>query len=50
MHGFAPGGSFALLGTTMAPGFDYTDYEAGLRSELLDSYPRFGEMIEALTR
>lgn len=45
-----PGGSFALLGTTMAPGFDYADYEAGLRHELLDAYPRFREMIEALTR
>jgi len=27
-----PGGAFALLGTTMAPGFEYADYEAGRKS------------------
>ena len=25
----APGGKFALMGTTMSPGFDYADYENG---------------------
>src|SRR5262245_49933132 len=28
-----PGGQFALLGTTMAPGFDYADYVSGSRAE-----------------
>ncbi len=46
----APGGQFALLGTTVAPGFDYIDYENGLREELIRLYPRFEEMICALTR
>ena len=47
----APGGEngFALLGTTVAPGFDYADYERGDRSELAASYPNFAELIEALT-
>ena len=46
----APGGRFALLGATMAPGFDYADYEAGARDELLYLHPTFEEMIRALTR
>jgi predicted cupin superfamily sugar epimerase len=47
-----PGGAygFALLGTTMAPGFDFADYEGGRRDELIAAYPRFRGMIEALTR
>ncbi|HEX9015986.1 MAG TPA: cupin domain-containing protein [Chloroflexota bacterium] len=45
-----PGGSFALLGCTVAPGFDYSDYEAGKRDDLLYLFPRFEEMIKALTR
>lgn len=43
----APGGEFALLGTTMAPGFDYRDYEAGT-STLLDDYPERREQITRL--
>ncbi len=46
----APGGSFALLGCTVAPGFDYADYEAGDRGTLLKAYPRSWELIQALTR
>lgn len=46
----APGGSFALLGCTVAPGFDYADYEAGKREDLLYLYPKFEDMIRALTR
>ncbi len=47
----APGGShgYALLGTTVAPGFDFADYEGGRREELIASYPAFRELIEALT-
>jgi predicted cupin superfamily sugar epimerase len=45
-----PGGDFALLGTTVAPGFDYADYEAGDRDVLVKAYPAFRESIEALTR
>jgi predicted cupin superfamily sugar epimerase len=42
-------GEFALLGTTMAPGFDSSDYEAGDRAELTARYPRFAGLIERLT-
>lgn len=45
-----PGGRFALLGTTMAPGFDPTDFVAGRRAELLARYSDHAELIRALTR
>ena len=45
-----PGGKFALMGTTVAPGFEYTDYEGGQREELVRAYPQFRELITALTR
>lgn len=44
------GGRFALLGTTMAPGFDPLDYEHGDRARLLAAYPDAREVILALTR
>ncbi len=44
------GGSFALLGTTMSPAFDPTDYQPGLRSELMAQYPQHAASIQALTR
>ena len=43
------GGNFALLGATMAPGFDYADYEAGDRAALTARYPTVSEMIDQLT-
>ena len=45
-----PGGRFALLGTTMAPGFDPGDYEGGVREELAARYPDAADIIRALTR
>jgi predicted cupin superfamily sugar epimerase len=44
------GGEYALLGTTVSPGFDYADYEAGRREELIAQYPKFKDKILALTR
>jgi predicted cupin superfamily sugar epimerase len=44
-----PGGKFALLGCTVAPGFAYEDYEHGEREALLAAYPAFGELIRRLT-
>ncbi len=44
-----PGGDFALLGCTVAPGFEYVDYESGRREELLAQYPAFAELITRLT-
>jgi len=46
----ARGGRCALLGTTMAPGFLFADFESGNRGELCRDYPQFQEMIEELTR
>ena len=43
------GGSWALLGATMAPGFDYADYTSGDREELTARYPGERAMIEQLT-
>ena len=45
-----PGGQYALLGTTMAPGFDYADYDTGSRGRLVAQYPEQRERITALTR
>jgi predicted cupin superfamily sugar epimerase len=43
-----PGGSFALMGTTMAPGFDFADYEAADRDALIAAFPDFAERITLL--
>jgi len=43
------GGTFALLGTTVAPGFDFLDYDRGEREELLSHYPSQRELITKLT-
>ena len=47
-----PGGAhgWALLGATVAPGFDFADYEPGHRAELTAAYPDFAEAIAGLTR
>jgi len=44
-----PGGQWALMGCTVAPGFDYADFEAASRAELLREYPKHAELIQALT-
>ncbi len=44
------GGVMALIGATVAPGFEYADYEEGVRSALLEQYPLERERIVALTQ
>lgn len=47
-----PGGGkngFALMGTTMAPGFEYRDYCSGKRAELVQRFPQYKELVTALT-
>jgi predicted cupin superfamily sugar epimerase len=44
-----PGGQFALLGATMAPGFDYADYSSGDRELLTKQFPENAELIARLT-
>jgi predicted cupin superfamily sugar epimerase len=41
---------YALLGTTVAPGFDYADYETVPRATLLATHPAAKDLILALTR
>jgi predicted cupin superfamily sugar epimerase len=45
-----PGGNFALLGTTLAPAFDPSDFVSGHREELLRLYPAQAALIRLLTR
>jgi predicted cupin superfamily sugar epimerase len=45
----APGGKYALMGTTMAPGFDLLDYEPGQRDALSTQYPNYAPLIAFLT-
>lgn len=42
-------GRYALLGCTVAPGFDYADYEAGERQALAAKHAGFTDWIAALT-
>lgn len=44
------GGRYALLGTTVAPGFDFKDFEFADRDQLLRHYPAHAERIGQLTR
>ena len=41
------GGAWALLGTTMGPGFDYGDYETG-GMDLVGTHPEHADRIRAL--
>ena len=42
--------SFAVVGCTVSPGFDFEDFEMGKRKELGVLYPQHRELIERLTR
>lgn len=41
--------SYALVGCTVAPGFDFADFEMGERGALIAAYPEYRELIERLT-
>ncbi|HVZ17390.1 MAG TPA: cupin domain-containing protein [Terriglobales bacterium] len=43
------GGRFALMGTTMSPGFEYEDYAMPKGEELIAKYRDFAAIIFALT-
>ena len=43
-------GKAALLGCTVAPGFDYADYRGGSYAELAAKWPAKAQRIRALTR
>ena len=44
------GKRFALCGCTVAPGFDFADFEMPSRAELLGRFPAVRELVERLTR
>jgi hypothetical protein len=44
-----PGGDWALLGCTVSPGFEFEDYETGVRSALCAGWPEFAGLIHSLT-
>lgn len=46
----APADGFTLVGCTVAPGFDFQDFEMGDRERLLAAFPRHRELILQLTR
>jgi predicted cupin superfamily sugar epimerase len=43
-------GTFALVGCTVAPGFDFEDFELAKRPQFIRRYPQHRELIEQLTR
>ena len=45
----ADGGDYALMGGTVAPGFDFADFELADRVSLLDGWPAHRAVIEDLT-
>lgn len=44
------GKGFALVGCTVAPGFEFEDFAMGKREELVREYPQHWAVIERLTR
>jgi uncharacterized protein len=46
----APGGEYALVGTTVSPGYANEDFEAGNRQLLTGQYPMEAQRIYDLTR
>jgi predicted cupin superfamily sugar epimerase len=42
--------SYALVGGTVAPGFDFADFELGERAALTREFPQHRALIERLTR
>ncbi|WP_263371698.1 cupin domain-containing protein [Granulicella cerasi] len=44
-----PRGGWSLVGCTVAPGFDFADFEMGRRDQLLSEFPACTELILKLT-
>jgi uncharacterized protein len=42
--------TYALVGCTVAPGFDFADFEMAKRSGFIAAYPQHRKLIERLTR
>lgn len=44
------GGNFSLVGCTVAPGFDFNDFELGTKEVLVKLFPKHIEIINEMTR
>jgi len=44
------GSDYSLVGCTVSPGFDFDDFEMGVRETLLKLYPQHAGLINSLTR
>jgi uncharacterized protein len=49
-QGLRTTGEYTLMGTTVAPAFQYSDFESGQREKLTADYPQFADLIRQLTR
>ncbi|HEY4161915.1 MAG TPA: cupin domain-containing protein [Dongiaceae bacterium] len=45
----AKGSRYSLVGCTVAPGFDFADFEMAARRDLLEAHPRHADWITRLT-
>lgn len=43
-------GSFALVGCTVSPGFEFSDFELAERKQLISLFPDYEQLIFSLTR
>lgn len=46
----APGGEFSFVGCTVAPGFDFADFELAEADALTRAFPGYGTLIRRLCR
>jgi len=44
-----PAAGYSLVGCTVAPGFDFSDFELARRAELLARYPHLADLVLRLT-
>lgn len=44
------GGIFSLVACTVAPGFDFLDFEMAVQNDLLEEFPQNSDIIKELTR
>jgi uncharacterized protein len=49
-HGYAQPQGYALVGCTVAPGFDFADFEMAERQQLLNAFPQHQALITRFTR
>jgi predicted cupin superfamily sugar epimerase len=42
-------GDFSLVGCTLSPGFEYVDFELGVRAKMLEEFPNLEEVIMRFT-